>query len=201
MPHTMPLDRRKMAGLLLFVGVAQFTVGLMVAAALTPGYSIADNFISDLGVLEGALVFNGSIILLGALVVGASYFLHRVYGRPSVTVPVLLAGIGAAGVGVFTEDFPLLHALFSLLTFVAAGLAAVLVSRVLPAPLSVLSVLLGVASLVALGLFLGGTRFGLDDALLGLGVGGMERMIVLPVMAWGMGLGGYLMAAPEAPSG
>jgi hypothetical protein len=31
---------------------------------------------------------------------------------------------------------------------------------------------------------------------LGLGVGGMERMILYPILMWGAGFGGYLIAYP-----
>jgi hypothetical protein len=39
----------KVAGALIFVGSAQFIVALTVAEALYPGYSISQNYISDLG--------------------------------------------------------------------------------------------------------------------------------------------------------
>jgi len=57
-------------------------------------------------------------------------------------------------------------------------------------PFSSISVILGLMTLGALSLFLGGIY-------LGLGRGGMERMIAYPVLMWGAGFGGYLMAYPE----
>jgi hypothetical protein len=36
-----------------------------------------------------------------------------------------------------------------------------------------------------------------DKVYLGLGVGGMERMIAYPALMWGTGFGGYLIAYPE----
>src|SRR2546428_13761903 len=53
------------------------------------------------------------------------------------------------------------------------------------------SVLLGLLSLAALGVYISKTY-------IGLGPGGMERMIVWPVLAWGLAFGGHLFAPPSA---
>ena len=70
-------DDRRMAGLIIFVGAFQFTIGLMVAAAVDPTYSIHDNYISDLGVRAGAPIFNASIMILGILLAYAAYYVDR----------------------------------------------------------------------------------------------------------------------------
>jgi hypothetical protein len=54
-------------------------------------------------------------------------------------------------------------------------------------PFSAISVVLGLMTLAALVLF------GMGEYL-GLGVGGMERMIAYPAVMWGAGFGGYLIA-------
>src|SRR5205814_1129744 len=102
-------------------------------------------------------------------------------------IVVLPAGAGAVGVGVFTENAPDgLHSIVSFITFLFAALSAILAFRVLRPPLSYLSVLLGVGSLLALVLYISKNDFDLGN-------GGMERMIVYPVLAWGIGFGGYLL--------
>jgi hypothetical membrane protein len=58
------------------------------------------------------------------------------------------------------------------------------------APFRYISVILGIVGLVALVLFLTGQYAGI-------GLGGMERMIVYPVLFWEAGFGGYLMAWGE----
>lgn len=178
----------RLGGLVLFLGAAQFSVGLMAAAARTPGYSIANDTISALGTQEGAIVFNLSIVLLGILVVASAYFVRSVW--PTRVLPLLLAlaGIGALGVGVFPADTPIqgVHGAFALLVFLSSNVAAIYAARVLPTPLRQVSVVLGAIGLVALALFLSGIY-------LGIGIGGMERMIVLPVLAWSLGFGGHLM--------
>ncbi len=185
----MAFEIRKLAGLLLFLGTAQLTVGLMIAAVLTPGYDIANETISALGVQEAALWFSGTVILLGIFVLAAAYFLRSVFGSLVVMILLALAGIGAIGLGIFPAADPYadIHAIFSLITFLFANVTAIYVARFLHAPLRHISIILGVVGLVALVLFVSGTD-------LGLGVGGIERMIVLPVLAWGIALGGYLMA-------
>lgn len=177
----------KVAGLLLFLATVQFSVGLMIAAARYPDYSIADNYISDLGVGSAAIIFNSSIIALGIFIAVAAFFIHRVFSNWALTALLVVAGVGAAGVGVFPENVPTLHTLFAFVAFVFGGLAALVTVAFVRSPLRYLSLVLGVISLAALGLFATGYY-------LGLGVGGMERMIVLPILGWGMAFGGYLMA-------
>jgi membrane protein implicated in regulation of membrane protease activity len=69
-----------LAPAILLFGAAQFLLLLVAAEALYPGYSVATNAISDLGVGETAIVFNTSIILFGAASFGAAYLLRRRLG-------------------------------------------------------------------------------------------------------------------------
>jgi len=64
--------------------------------------------------------------------------------------------------------------------------------RVSKPPLSYIGVIMGILSFLALALFASRT-------LLGIGVGGMERMIVLPVIGWALAFGGSLMAPESGP--
>jgi len=188
----------KVAGALFFVAVTQFVLGLIVSEALYSGYSISDNYISDLGVGPSSMIFNSSVFLMGLLLIIGTYFLQRAFHFELLTVMLVLTAIGAMGVGVFTEDFGTIHAVVSLITFLFSGLSAifsVICSYVhkfslVKMPFSAISVILGLITLGALGLFVG-------KIYLGLGVGGMERMIVYPVLMWIAGFGGYLIAYPE----
>lgn len=182
-------DDRRMTGVLVFAGVAQFLVFLVVAEAIDPAYSVNVNFISDLGprAAPSAPVFDGSIIALGLLVLLGAYFANRAFHDWLFTIPLMMTGFGAIGVGVFTEDFGGIHSVVSLITFVGTGLAAITAYRITKPPLAYIGVLMGILSFLALGLFVA-------RATLGIGVGGMERMIVLPVVAWALAFGGSLMA-------
>lgn len=189
------LDDRQWAGLLLFVAVAQFaTIGLTVSESVYPGYSVSQRTISDLGVGPAALIFNPSIILVGILVLAESWFLSRAFRDRFVTMIAILDGVGAIGVGVFTEDFGVAHSIASLWAFVSIALSAIISMRVIRPPFQYISGILGVLSLVAIGLYIPGIY-------LGLGQGGMERMIVWPILVWGLGFGGYLLAMPPSSPG
>ncbi|MFQ5553289.1 MAG: DUF998 domain-containing protein [Thermoplasmata archaeon] len=158
-----------------------------------PGYSVADDSISSLGTREGALWFNGSVILLGLFVLAAAYFIRGVFGSLVVTILLAVTGIGAIGVGVFPASDPAsgIHAVFTFMAFFFASITAIYAARFLRTPLLHLSIALAAVSLVSLVLWVSGTY-------LSLGFGGMERMIVLPVLAWAIAFGGYLMAG-ETP--
>ena len=189
-------DDRRMTGVLLFVGIAQFLVFLVVAEAVDyrpppDTYNVGTNFISDLGVGTAAPIFNGSIVVLGLFVLVGTYFANRTFHDWFLTIPLLLAGFGAIGVGVFTENFGAIHPVVSLITFLGTGFSAITAYRITRPPLSYIGVLMGVLSLLALALFAA-------RVTLGIGVGGMERMIVLPVIAWALAFGGSLMAPVPA---
>lgn len=195
----MRLDDRQWAGLFLFLGGVQFSIFLIVAEAVDPPYSVSSNYISDLGVRAGAPFFNASIAVFGIMAVIGAWFAFRAFKDRIFLIVVVFAGVGIIGVGVFTEDFPPLHAIFSFIAFVFAALSAVVAYRILRPPLSYVSVLLGLGSIVALILFV-------SHEYLKLGVGGMERMIVYPVLTWTLGFGGYLLGIgaqrphpPDAP--
>jgi len=182
----MKYDDRKMAGALAFVGGVQFLFGLVIAEALYPDYSVSENYISDLGVGTTSLIFNSSVFLLGLITVAGAYFTQRAFSSRLLSVLFTLTGLGAMGVGLFPENFGTMHGIASVITFVFGGLSAIMSYRLQKPPLSYFSVLLGALSLVALALF-GSSIY------LGLGKGGMERMIAYPTLLWVVGFGSYLI--------
>jgi hypothetical membrane protein len=190
------------AGALFLVAAMQFTLFLNIAEALYPGYSVSDNYISDLGIGPSSIIFNSSAFLLGLLLLIGIYFLRNIPNFKTVNMLLILMAIGAMGVGVFTEDFRTVHAAVSLMAFFFAGLSAIASFKALKRPLSLISITLGAMALGALILFSGGliTNGSLTSDVvydssffLSLGPGGMERMIVYPVLMWLAGFGGHLM--------
>ena len=91
------------------------------------------------------------------------------------------------GVGLFPETYGILHAIPSLITFLFGGLSAIISYKGQKPPFSYFSILLGALSLAALVLF-GSSTY------LGLGKGGMERMIAYSTLLWAVGFGGHLMS-------
>ena len=198
----MALSNAAKAGVAIFVGAVQFGVLLIVAEAYYPGYSVSANYVSDLGATctsgnssclinqPTSMIFNSSIILLGLLVLVGAYFLQRAFHWKPATGLVAVAGVGALGVGLFPETTGVWHGIFSLVVFLFAGLSAIVTARFQRKPMFYFSVILGFVTLF----FLIGYVGYID---LGLGVGGMERMVVYPVLLWAIGFGGHLMAMED----
>ncbi|MDA4125074.1 MAG: DUF998 domain-containing protein [Thaumarchaeota archaeon] len=182
------------AGVALFIGTVQFGIFMIVAEAVWPSYSVSTNYISDLGAnLPSSQIYNPSIVVLGVSVLVAALFLQRSFHWKPATCLMVLAGIGAVGVGLFPEGSPFsLHSIFSLVVFLFAGLSAIVTSRFQKTPLSYFAMILGAGTLLALILYVG-------QIYLGLGAGGMERMVVYPVLLWAIGFGGHLMGMEDMP--
>jgi hypothetical membrane protein len=185
---------RKAAGTLLLVGAAQFIVGMIVAEARYNGYSVSDNYISDLGVGPSALTFNSSVFLFGLLIAAAAYLIWRGVGVGTapkiVAILYFIAGIGVIGVGVFTENSGAIHGIVSLIAFLFGGLSAIAAYKLEKTPLNYISIIAGLIAIIALVLFMA-------KNYLGLGVGGMERMIAYPTILWAAGFGGYLIGSED----
>jgi len=196
------LSNASKAGIALFGGAAQYTIGLILAEIYYPGYNVSTNAVSDLGAnctptaclinQPASTIFNSSVVFLGLLVLVGAYFLQRAFHWKPATAMVAIAGIGAVGVGFFPETTGVWHGLFSLIVFLFAGLSAVVTARFQKKPMSYFSIILGLLTLAALVLYVGGNY-------LGLGPGGMERMVVFPVLIATIAFGGHLMAMNETP--
>ena len=198
-PPTVGATSLRAGGALLFLAGAIILMGIMSAEALYPlPYTTGGNEISDLGGTEppeglvfqpSATIFDGSMIVVGLLVIAASVLVYRGLGRRAVTIPLALLGIGALGVGLFPGNTGTPHALFAMTTFVAGGIAALAGALVTAGPFRWLSMLCGVVALLVLVSYM---LMGDAMPLAALGIGGVERWIVYPIIIWITGFGGYL---------
>ncbi|HYA70516.1 MAG TPA: DUF998 domain-containing protein [Thermoplasmata archaeon] len=180
-------------------------------------YSLRDNYISDLGATHcgnftagsfGSVhsacspwhdVFNVAIVVMGILLILSVLLLRTAFpARRSRTLGLALlgiAGIGAIGVGLFPEDVNITaHTLSALLAFLGGGLALVVLGFAMFRDtrwdgFRAYSILSGLVSLVALILFVA-------KVYAGLGVGGMERLIVAPILLWAIVAGIHLARIP-----
>jgi len=208
------LSNASKAGVAIFLGAVQFGISLIISEIVystsgplntsgsgnTTGYiySVANNYVSDLGAncrttcvsVPSAYLFDTSIALLGLLVIVGAYFLQRAYHWKPASIIIAIAGIGALGVGLFPETTGIWHSIFSLIVFLFAGLSALVSARFQRKPMFYFSIILGLFTLAALFLYVG-------SEYAGLGAGGMERMVVYPVLLWSIGFGGYLMATED----
>ena len=189
----------RIGGALLVLAGATILMGIITAEALYPAaFSTGANEISDLGgsrppnsvVLQpSAAIFDLSMIAIGVLLISASWFVHGAFGRRSVTIPIAVLGVGALGVGLFPGNTGTPHALFAMTTFVAGGVAAVSAGQVATGALRILSVVLGATALGTLVLYV---LLGDASPMAGLGIGGVERWIVYPIVLWVVAFGGFL---------
>jgi len=190
------VNYKRTTGILLIIAVTQFLFLMNISEYLYPNYSVSNNFISDLGATcrngscviyqPSSIIFNSSVILLGILLIAASYFFIKAFRKVLIMTFFLITGIGAVGVGVFPETAGILHSIFSLITFLFAGLSVIATAIIVKEILRYFGILMGVISFLALFLFI-------SDIYLGLGPGGMERLIVYPTLVWGISFGSYLI--------
>jgi hypothetical membrane protein len=189
----------RLGGALLTIAGVTILMGIITAEALYPNtFTTGGNEISDLGGTRppnslifqpSAMIFDLSMAAIGILVIAGSWFVHRIFGRRSVTIPMTVLGIGALGVGLFPGNTGAPHAIFAMVTFVAGGVAAVSAARVTTAPFRLISFVLGAVSLLTLTSYI---LLGDGSPMAAFGIGGIERWIVYPVILWVIAFGGYL---------
>lgn len=187
------LEARRISGFLLFILAAEFLTVIMLAASIAPAYDFSGGAISDLGVIEEtALLFNGSLLLIGALNIIGGYLFYRSHAKAWVLWIFVLAGLGAIGAGLFPLNTSDLHSIFALLAFVFFNVEAIACALVVSGPMRVISLLAGLVGLGFVILMVIGDAG--NPAVFGpIGHGGAERMIVYPVMLWMLTFGGSLL--------
>lgn len=196
-------------GAWLWVASLQYYVlQLVVAAAWSNnnGYSWASNTISDLanthcGPYGARLVcspphslMNASFIILGLTMIAGSYLLARALETNRVAQigfsGMILAGVGTIIVGLFPENsVSTLHVLGAALPFIFGNIGMIVLGYALeqlPKTLRLYSVLSGLLGIIALGLFVA-------QQYVGLGIGGLERVVSYPQSVWMIIIGGYLL--------
>ena len=194
-------DDASVAGLsMVLAGVVAF-MGIITAEVLYPDYSTRQD-ISDLGSTlppdpvihqPSATIFNSTMLLTGALLLVAAYFVYRALGRRGFTIALPVFGFAIFAVGVFPGNIQPWHGLAAILTFTTGGITAVLSSRVVTRPFSYLCLLLGgISLLVLVSVFFFGLVVGGPSPLEPLGSGGIERWVAYPLLLWVLAFGGYL---------
>lgn len=188
MTTTGKVTGRQWAGTSLFLGCVAFFMGMLLAEVLYPGYSVSHNYISDLGVgpEPSATLFNTSVFLFGLAGAVASFLLYRQGTDRGFVLALLVSSAGAMGVGVFHENIQPLHTIAAVVAFGGGAIVSMLSYRVAGRPLAYVGATLGAVSLTAL-ILMGAQTY------LGLGAGGMERVVLYPAFLWITGLGALLM--------
>jgi hypothetical membrane protein len=193
------------AGLIGF-GVVQFVVAMAWVQSAYPGYSLLQNYISDLGnTVTSPLhsVFNVSIMLLGVVAFPGILLTWSAFpagGSRVIGLPlVLVASVAAILVGVFPENVnPPVHDFVSLMVFLPGGLAMTVLSFGMRptsgwSPLRWTSLGLGAITLLAL-LYYAPTQTNNSTWDPGL----LERLIVFPLLTWGVLVSIHILRTPSA---
>ncbi len=138
-----------------------------------------------------AMIFDTIMLIAGVLLLAGAFALWQLYRDRVLTVAAALFGTGAFLVGIFPGNTTP-HWFVALIAFVFSALTAIAVFRVTSGPFRFMSLAVGLLSLAALIVsFLG------DNSLFvkSIGIGGVERWVVFPMILWLAFFGGYLLAS------
>lgn len=202
------LQQQTTVGAWLWVISLQYYIAQFVVAAAwsqANRYSWAQNTISDLanthcGPYGTRLVcsplhsiMNTSFLLLGMTIIAGAFMLRRTRAHSRIGsvgfIMMAWSGVGTLFVGLFPENTTAsLHITGAALSFVLGNAAMILLgsSLRLPKLLWIYSIASGALGLVALVFFI-------TKTYLGIGIGGMERVVAYPQSVWMIVFGGYLL--------
>jgi hypothetical membrane protein len=186
------------------LSVQYYVVQVVVASAWQVPFSLRFNTISDLGNTAcgqyGQRIvcsplhadMNGSFIALGVSMMIGSLLIYNEFKESRATAfgfgAMAAAGFGTLLVGLFPENtVSALHILGAGLPFFVGNVGLVVLGLKLPVPkpLRLYTLVSGAVMLIALALFVAGVY-------LGLGIGGMERVVAYPQTIWLIVFGMYL---------
>lgn len=186
----MTSQRTQKAAVLCGLGaVAAFLVLYMIAMSLDSTYVFGRNYLSDLGVSDGAWAFNTSLVLTGLLlipfsVLGLGPALGDTKWALISKIVLTIAALFLVSVGVFTEDAGDIHGVVSYGFFLTMLVAFVFVTKALYK-----SKYLGKSGY-------GFTLLVLVFGLILLPMGGdplSETVAVLGIIVWGLVMGSILL--------
>ena len=200
-------ERHPRLGPLLYCSAIQyFLVQILVGIRFSPHYSLTRNTISDLGNSSCGIfnnrqicsplhtLMNISFLTLGITMITGSLLLCQSFRKSrNAMVGFTLFAIGGAGtalVGIFPENtVSALHGIGAALPFLIGNVGVVILGFSLEVPkiLRIYTVLTGSIALAALGVYASGHY-------IGLGEGGLERVVAYPQTIWIIILGIYSLA-------
>ena len=140
-----------------------------------------------------AAIFDTTMITAGVLLLAGAFALWRLYEHRVLTVVSTLFGVGTLGVGIFPGNTGP-HGIFAMIAFVFSALTAIAVSRVTSAPFRFISLSAGLVSLIALLVGLLGADSPVANSI---GLGGVERWVVFPILLWLALFGGHILAPTQ----
>ena len=186
--------------------IQYFVIQILVGKRFSPHYSLTRNAISDLGNSSCGIfnnrqicsplhtLMNLSFLTLGITMITGSLLLCQSFKKSrNVIIGFTLFAIGGAGtalVGIFPENtVSALHGIGAALPFLIGNVGVVILgfSLKIPKIFRIYTVSTGSISLAALGVYASGHY-------IGLGEGGLERVVAYPQTIWMIILGLYSLA-------
>ncbi|MFH1445732.1 MAG: DUF998 domain-containing protein [Nanoarchaeota archaeon] len=129
----------KYGDIIAIMGFAVFSIFTFIAIFLTPGFNIATQYFSELGVSGlSAVFFNSGLILFGILLIPFYMKLRYDLGNSKLMKTTLILGIASCfalmGIGLFPLTQRIMHnffnyTFFSLLTVVIFLTSAIMISK------------------------------------------------------------------------
>ena len=213
-PAKVHAGRYQKLGPILYVSSIQFfVVQIFVAMRWNPPYSLTRDTISDLGntacgTFNARLVcsplhglMNVSFIVLGVAMAAGSVLISRQFAssRAATTglAAMAISGVGVIIVGIFPENsIPAFHGLGAAIPFTVGNAALIIMATapMMPMVLRLYSFLSGALAILAL---VGYS----SHHYLGLGEGGIERVVAYPQTVWLIVIGLFLLIRIHICSG
>jgi hypothetical membrane protein len=142
-------------GLCGIVGSVLTFVMVFASTLISPWFRWDTNALSELGVGEVSLLFNGAVIIGGVLnflfAIGLREYLPRGQLVKTGVAFVMLGSVSLSLVGIFTISYPILHGIVALGEFVLAPIGCILIGlRVKDNTIKKLSITTGIAALIAI---------------------------------------------------
>lgn len=179
-----PNRHNMMAGALIIIAVVELVLAVLIAQHLYPNYSLANNYISDLGVGPTAPIFNIAVFAAGIMMMLASVLLCKLHLKYRAAA-FMVSGLGLAGVGLFPESTGSPHILFATIAFGAIGVTALGFSMIYKGSMRYYSLASGLVAMFFVVLF--AYNLITKSALtFGLGHGGLEEILYYVELLWAL---------------
>ncbi|MDR2886482.1 MAG: DUF998 domain-containing protein [Bacteroidales bacterium] len=187
------------SGLLLFLAGFFIFMGIITSELFyTADFSARDNYISELAskISMGTgdfrrisvSIFDYTMIAAGLMIMAGTWFVHKIFRKYLLTVPMAMFGAGLACSGILQGALPTNNILVSAV-FVCGSMAATVSFKIVDTPLKYIFACFGVIVLIML-VF---QQYFIPV----LGVGGAERWLFYPVVFWVTGMGAYLLGIKD----
>ena len=168
----MSYGNKTISGSILFVGAVVYILGTVAGEKF-----------------GNVTLYNASVVLLGLLMLLSVYFIQKAFKSIIFSALIALAGIGTIGVGLLTYASTEYYVLAGI-GYIFFALSAIMSYKYEKAPLSYLSIILGVIALLSLGLWAGNIE-------LGPGIKFTPIIIDMAMLLWLSGFGAHIIGEKD----